>query len=132
MMTHPLFGPDPVQLTLVILQETGPGEYEGEWAAMGQVEKVKISLKEACEGMTFATRLTIANTNGEDCTVLQGEVDSVSGALHGSVCQRSEGGGEFRLSPVMPCHHRVELIDTDGDSLVFLRSCSGDVLAEYC
>merc|ERR1712216_799689 len=92
--------------------------------------KVRISVKERHEGM--GPHLIVTNTNGEECTVLQGETDSVSGDVHGSVCQGSEGGGEFRLSPVRPCQHRVELIDTDGDKLVFLRSTSGAVLAEYC
>jgi len=32
----------------------------------------------------------------------------------------------------MSWHHRVEFTDTDGDSLVFLKSIRGDVLAEYC
>jgi len=73
-LTHHLFGPDPVQLTLAILRETSPGEYEGEWAAMGQVEKVRISLKESHEEMGFGPRLIITNTSGDECTVLQGEV----------------------------------------------------------
>jgi hypothetical protein len=115
-----------VKLTLVVLREIGSGEYEGEWAAMGQVELVKISLKEC------SPRVIITNTSGEEFTLLQGEVDSHSGALHGSVCQGKESGGTFHLLPVMPCHHRVELTDTDDDSLVFLRSTNGEFLAEYC
>eukprot|EP00746_Dinoflagellata_sp_MGD_P073943 gnl/MRDRNA2_/MRDRNA2_29937_c0_seq1.p1 gnl/MRDRNA2_/MRDRNA2_29937_c0~~gnl/MRDRNA2_/MRDRNA2_29937_c0_seq1.p1 ORF type:complete len:1218 (-),score=238.80 gnl/MRDRNA2_/MRDRNA2_29937_c0_seq1:45-3698(-) len=125
-LTHHLFGPDPVNLTIAILREISPGEYEGEWAAMGQVELVSISLKDS------SPHLIITNTSGKECTMLQGEVDPDSGALHGSVRQGKEDGGKFHLFPVMSCLHRVELTDTDDDLLVFLRSTCGEFLAEYC
>lgn len=124
MVAHPLFGPKPVQLTLVVLQQLSPREYEGEWAAMGQIEKVKITIS--------GGSITVHNTSGDECTTLHGEVDSVNGDFRGSCSQGDDSSGSFHLSPVMPCYHRAEILDTDGDNLVFLRSTSGASLAEYC
>jgi len=124
-LTHPALGPEAQQLTVVIQQVAGPGEHLGIWAAMGQVEEVRVSITESS-----LLHIKIQNTAGTGTTLLEGVL--VNGSIHGSCVQDGVGGGSFDLHPVGRTLYRIELTDTDGDSLVFLKSIDGCSVAEYC
>jgi len=118
---HPSFGAEEVELTLIIDASGEEGHYSGRWTAMGQTETVAIVLDAALGSVTIKDQCTQA-------TVLQGSYDSLTGTLRGEVHQDGVGGGHFELEAQIA---RLELIDSDGDRLVFVRLLDGGI-AEYC
>eukprot|EP00747_Dinoflagellata_sp_TGD_P181742 gnl/TRDRNA2_/TRDRNA2_35671_c0_seq1.p1 gnl/TRDRNA2_/TRDRNA2_35671_c0~~gnl/TRDRNA2_/TRDRNA2_35671_c0_seq1.p1 ORF type:complete len:1182 (+),score=229.14 gnl/TRDRNA2_/TRDRNA2_35671_c0_seq1:41-3586(+) len=120
-ISHPTFGPGTHVLMLELISEAGPGRYLGRWSSMGQTEEVVV---------TFENDLavTVQNTSGSEVTLLQGEVDMLTGSIRGVCQQGGDGTGKFELAPVQA---RMELCDTDDDRLVFVRLL-GNGVAEYC
>jgi len=117
---HEAFGPAAVPITLV-LTDLKPEGYLGRWEAMGQVEPILLTVDKA----TWAVHI---QDQDKGTTVLQGKLDLHTGAISGEMFQDGVGGGWFRFEPQVA---RVDLTDTDGDHLSFVRLPGGGV-AEYC
>jgi len=120
-ISHPEFPPGDHPFALELTAQTAPLCFVGQWTAMGQTEEVVVTFGDS-------DAVTITNTTGGDKTVLLGSVNTKTGHLHGKCKQNGDSSGTFDLAPVQ-C--RLELQDTDGDRLVFVRLLDGSI-AEYC
>jgi len=117
---HTSFGPKELSLKLMLDKVEGD-QYLGRWVVMGHAEKIALTFDPAVGAVTIRVQ-------GPKLTVLQGKLDSKMGSISGEVIQAGVSGGRFHLEPGVA---QVELTDTDGDHLVFVRLLGGGV-AEYC
>jgi len=120
-LQHEAFGTEEVAIQLM-LEATDRDKYIGRWAAMGQIEAVEIHFDSATGAVTIRDQ-------PKNLTILQGALCAETGSISGEVFQEGTGGGRFKLQPDNASE--VEIMDTDGDHLLFVRLLGGGV-AEYC
>lgn len=115
-----------VAFLTMVLDKKGEAEmYFGRWFAMGRQQTFVLTIDKV-DSDTSA--VTIISSPTLPVTVLRGTLDAKSGCIAGEALEDGVTSGHFHLKPTVA---RVELTDTDGDHLVFVRVL-GAGIAEYC